>query len=272
MKHTFIIALVLLIVACKSKKEDSSLPSPSSPTTPSNGVVTAPLNLHLHTYIGENEVDGYNIVYQTTDGRKISLSMAQVFLSEIELVKFDGSIYAVKDTIILSDIAQQVYALGNVPVGNYRAVRFKAGIVPAINAKVPSGTGGPLNNQSMWFSTPAQANNYVFMHCSGKIDTTKAKTATDAEMVSFTYKIGTNPQLKQIVMPNQNFAVQPNATTYIHMLADYSVLFNGVDLKDKNNLNITAAGENSWPDNGQAWPIAVLVADNIVHLFRYENE
>jgi len=270
MKHTLIIALVLFVVACKSPKEDATLPTPSTPTP--NAVATAPLNFHLHPYIGENEVDAYNIVYHTTDGRKMSLSMAQVFLSEIELVKFDGSIYAVKDTVLLAHIAQQVYSLGNVPVGNYRTIRFKAGIVPAVNAKVPSGTSGPLNNQSMWFSTPAQANNYVFMNCSGKIDTTKAKTSTDAEMVSFTYKIGANPQLKQIIMPNQTFAVQPNATTYVHMLADYSVLFNGVDLKNYNNMNITTSEQNAWPDNGQAWPIAVTVADNIVNLFRYENE
>ncbi len=264
MKHLRILLLVLLAAACKPSKED--------PSSSANTVVTAPLNLHLHTYIGQNEVDGYNIIYHTDAGRKMSLSMAQVFLSDIELVKFDGSTYAVKDTIILANPSDQVYKLGNVPVGNYRTIRFKAGLLPAINAQVPSGTSGPLNNQSMWFTTTAQTGNYIFMNCSGKIDTTVAMNAADADMVPFVYKIGTDAQLKQIVMPNQTFTVQPNATGYVHMLADYSTLFNGVDLLDESNLAITTAAQNSWPDNGAQWPIAVTVADNIVNMFRYENE
>ncbi|MGN6648208.1 MAG: MbnP family protein [Cytophaga sp.] len=264
MKHLSILMLALLAAACKPSKED--------PSSPANTVVTAPLNLHLHTYIGATEVDGYDIVYRTVDGRKLSLSMAQVFLSDIELVKFDGSTYAVKDTVLLANPAEQVYKLGNVPVGNYRTIRFKAGLLPAVNAQVPSGTGGPLNNQTMWFTTPAQTENYIFMNCSGKIDTTVAMSAADADMVAFTYKIGTDPQLKQIVMPNQTFTVQPNATGYVHMLADYSILFNGVDLLDPANLSITTAAQNSWPETGAQWPISVTVADNIVNMFRYENE
>ncbi|ABG57806.1 conserved hypothetical protein [Cytophaga hutchinsonii ATCC 33406] len=261
MKYALIITLALLAAACKKSAADD-------PSSPANTVVTAPVNLHLHTYIGENEVDGYDIIYRTTEGREMSLSMAQVFLSDIELVKRDGTIYPIKDTIILTNIIDQVYRLGNVPVGNYRTIRFKAGLLPAINAQT-SGGSVPLNDKSMWFSNTAQQNNYIFMNCSGKIDTSAALVG---KMAPFTYKIGTDAQLKQVVMPDQNYSVQPNTTGYVHMLVDYSQLFIGVDLTDAANLSITTSEQNSWPDNGQAWPIAVTVADNIVHAFKYENE
>jgi len=254
MRHIFILMLVLVAGACKSTKDD--------PSSPANSVVTAPLNLHLHTYIGKEEVEEYNIVYHSEEGRAISLSMARVFLSDIELVKFDGSIYSIGDTVLLSEISEQVYHLGNVPVGNYKTIRFKAGLSPAVNAQIPAGTTGALNNKDMWFNSSAQANNYIFMQFTGQIDTSATLVN---KMAPFTYKIGTNAQLKQIVMPNQNFSVQPNATSYIHMLADYSVLFKGIDLKDINNLSVTSAQQNSLP-------YAVTVADNIVHLFQYENE
>lgn len=261
MKYLYIVLFAVSAAACKPSKDD--------PSSAANVVETAPLNLHLHTYIGENEVDGYDIPYTTREGRKMKLYTAQVFLSGIELVRRDGTTYAVGDTVILTNIIDQVYALGNVPVGNYRTVRFKAGILPVRNAQIPTATSGPLSDKSMWFSPTAQAGNYIFLNSSGQIDTSAAMVG---KMADFSYKIGTDAQLKQVVMPDKNYTVQPNATGYIHMLVDYSQLFNGVDLTDPANLSITTADQNFWPDNGQQWPIAVTVADNIVHAFQYENE
>jgi len=133
-----------------------------------------------------------------------------------------------------------------------------------VNAKIPSGNN-VLNDKSMLFGGLAQADNHVFMFCSGKIDTTAAKNATDDKLVDFKYKIGTNNQLKNVVMPVQNYAVSPNNTTYVHMYADYSKLFSGVNLVDDTNLEVNSIANNSSAN-------AIKIANNIPSMFVYENE
>lgn len=262
--HICIIVLVLsaISVGCKSKNDDPSSPS-ATPNGNGDDVVTAPLSLHLHAYISETEVDGV-FIYRNSDGRKIRLDTAQVYLSSIELVKFDGSIYQVKDVVILAKIGQEVYPIGAVPVGNYKSIRFQAGVTQADNAKVPSGNN-VLNDKTMLFGGSATANNHVFVYCSGLIDTTAAKNAADDKMVDFRYKIGTNNQLKNVVMAEQKYAVAPNNTSFVHMYIDYAKLFSGVDLVNNVNLKVSTASDNEWP-------IATKVAANIPSMFKYENE
>lgn len=260
--YGFVLLLSAFSLACKSSKDD---PSSSSQTPNGNGadVVTAPLALHLHAYISDTEVDGA-FVYQNSDGRKIRLDTAQVYLSNIELVKFDGSIYPVKDIVVLAKSNQEVYPIGEVPVGNYKSIRFQAGITQADNAKVPSGNN-VLNDKSMLFDGLAAANNHVFMFCSGKIDTTVAKNAADDKMVDFKYKIGTNSHLKNVVMAEQRYAVAPKNTTYVHMYMDYAQLFTGIDLVNNANLKVNSVSDNELS-------IAVKVANNIPAMFKYENQ
>ena len=73
-----ILLLSVISFACSSKKDDPS--SPSNVNT--NNVVTAPLSLHLHTYISDTEIDGA-FVYRTANGRKMLLDTAQIYLSNI---------------------------------------------------------------------------------------------------------------------------------------------------------------------------------------------
>jgi len=241
------------VISCKSNE----------PTPANTAVETAPISLHLHTYIGQNEVELYNAVYYTTEGRKLSLSLAQLYISNIKLVKFDGTLYPIGDTILLINIVDQVYSLGNVPVGNYKSIRFDVGLPSAVNGRTPSGSG-KLNRSDMWFSSTAQANNYIFMNVSGKIDTTAAMTAADADMVPFVYKIGTNSHLASVSMPNQTVSVQPGTMAYIHMEADYAQLFSGLDLTNNANLSVATIG-----DNGSS--LSIDIASRIAQMFKYEN-
>lgn len=256
MKHVYIITAVvfsILVTGCKS-----SGPEPADPV-----VETAPISMHLHSYIGENEVDLYNTVYQTNEGRNISLSFAQLYISNIKLVKFDGSLYELGNKVLLINITDQVYQLGNVPVGNYKSIRFDVGLPSVVNAQVPSGTGN-LNKPDMWFASTAQTNNYIFLNASGKIDTTAAMNATDANMVPFVYKIGTNNNVVHVSMPNQNVSVQQGTMAYIHMEADYAKLFEGLDLKNNANLSVATIGDNSSS-------VAIDIASRIAQIFKYEN-
>ncbi len=54
---------------------------------------TGTFERHLPNYLDKNEGEEYNTIYTTNTGRKISLSLAQLYLSHIQLVKVDGSTY-----------------------------------------------------------------------------------------------------------------------------------------------------------------------------------
>jgi len=89
--------LSLTIIACKEKEDD---PEPMDPGTPVE-IKKGTFAFHLHSYIDESEVDLYNIPYQTLDGRTISLSLAQLYISEIEAEHTDGSFHPVESSVVL---------------------------------------------------------------------------------------------------------------------------------------------------------------------------
>ena len=104
---------------------------------------------------------------------------------------------------------------------------------------------------------------YVFVNFQGKIDTSNAANNTVAQMQPFSYKIGTNVHLKNVIMPDQNYSVIPNQTQFIHIIIDYSKLFNGIKLNTAGNLNVSTVADN-------AGTLANQVANNIPAMFRYE--
>ncbi len=254
---TFFIASMVLLGACKKDVDETT-----NPVVDTEIVPTGNLTFHLHTYIEDNEVDAYGIEYTTAEGRIISLDIAQMYISDIQLVKLDGSIYTVPNKSILKVFETASLVIGDVPVGNYKSIRFKVGLNSTMNALDPTSTGDSiiLNKPSMWFSTPVQPDGYVFMNVQGSIDTTVAMNGIP---VPFSYKIGTNANYFQVEMPEQNFTVLENMTAYAHMIADYSKLFTGIQLNDFNNLSVNTVGDNSLP-------IATAIKNNIPLLFRYE--
>jgi hypothetical protein len=236
--------------SCKKSVDPAVQPAP----------VNGTLNFHLHTYVDVNEVDGYNIIYTTSAGRKISVSLAEMFLSNIQLEKSDGTFYSIPDTIVWVNQQTETYTIANVPSGQYKSVRFNVGLNPTQNA---SGWTTSTNHSEMWFGSTAQPSGYIFLNFQGKIDTTAAGNSPDNQMASFSYKIGTNANYKQVIMPAQSITVIPNQTSYVHLIADYNKLFTGIQINDLANLSVATVNDNSSA-------LAVKVRDNIPSMFSYE--
>ncbi len=254
---SFIIICLTFLYACKKK---DTTPTTTDTTT---NVPTGDLKFHLHTYIGDQEVDAYNIDYPMPDGRKISLNMAELYISEIQLVKLDGSLYNVPSNGVLKVFESEGVEIGKVPVGNYKSVRFKVGLTPDVNTLEPTTTGyvNLLNQPEMWFSTKAQPDGYVYLNFSGSIDTTAAQTGVH---VPFEYKIGTEDNRVQIEMPAQNFSIFKDAVGYVHMKIQYDRLFDGINLSNNANLHVITKTDN-------ALPIVETLKKNMQKLFIYEN-
>lgn len=249
-------ALFIFSTSCSNQKEADEENKPAQ--------TTGKYALHLHTQVGESEVETYDSVYTDEDGRSIKLSLAQFYLSEIELVRLDGSAFTIRDKRILKTLEEDVYEVGDVPAGNYQFIRFKIGLLPAINQLNPNGSADSalLSHPEMWFGAAAQPQGYVFMHVQGEIDTTTHKTGTNR--VPFDVKIGTNAHLVQVTMPVKNFSIVPGTTTFAHILTDYGKLFSGIELTEKANLNITTVAENGTP-------VAQQLSANIASMFGYEE-
>jgi len=254
MKKYFNIAFLVLIIylnfSC-TKKNDN------------NPEVTGQLYFHLHTNIDDSEVDDYNSVIQSAGGRKISLSLAQLYISNIELVKLDGSVYSVSDKVILKDFENEAYLIGNVPSGNYKSIRFLVGLNASTNDKTPIATDSVFNHPEMWFGSAAQPQGFIYLNVQGKIDTTANASGAEAQMVQFAYKIGTTTNIKQVVMPDNNFTVLPNQIEYQHIIINYMKIFDGIDISKAGNLSVQSTSDNS---NA----VAQKIVNNIPGMFHYE--
>lgn len=250
---------IWMIVACNKKSDD-----PSPETTDNEPVVTGKLFMHLHNFWSVDEIQYYDTVYMTSDNRKASFQVAQCYLTNFQLVKLDGSVYTLTKNVILKIQDNTTYEIGDVPVGNYKSLRFSIGLDASASSELPSSSTDMLNNPSMWFTGTAKPNEYVFFHLKGKIDTTTNANGAEINMQPFQFKIGTQENLKQRTMPDYKFSIMANQAQYVHMRIDYSKLFNGIDLRKTNNLSVTSLSDN----NSE---LAKRIVDNLPTMFLYEE-
>jgi hypothetical protein len=222
---------------------------------PTNGA----LMFHIHTMADTNEVEDYGTEYVLTGGRKIRIDLAQLYISEIELIKLDGSSYPVSGKVILKKKETEEYEIGEVPIGNYKTIRFKVGLNPTVNASTPLASDTVLNQPSMWFNTSAQPDGYAFLHFKGAIDS--SATASGTALSNFDFKIGTSAHLHTVTLPEKQFSVSKSGGL-VHFVADYSKIFTNVDLKGL--LFVTDKADNSSS-------LAATIGDNIMDMFGYEE-
>jgi hypothetical protein len=275
-KITTIIAIAFTTITWSSCKKKSSEPAPSS--------ATGTVGFHLHTDLDSIEVDVLDSVYNIL-GRNWSLSMAQLYISNIKLIGLDGTLHSMPDTI-LKIVNTEEYIIGNTPVGNYKSVSFNVGLAPSINHN-PNGpsasglvgnssTGSILNHQEMWLGDatyPSGSNfnptdGYIFVNLQGKIDTSTSGNGPVGNMQPFKYQIGTDAMYTAVTMPDQNYTITAGQLHIIHIVVHYNKLLTGINFVHAapTTLNVTTVAENNVTSN----PIATKIQGNIGSMFEYE--
>ena len=223
---------------------------------------TGTLKMHLHTNIDSFEVDSLGEFYADANTRPIALKKAQFYISNIQVLSSSGAWKSVPGAFVLKRYEEEDYTLANVPAGNYTDVRFDIGLDSTTNATWPTlhsagGADSSLTHTDMYFGSATQG--YIFMYLTGNVDISPAHDGSNIQ--SFSYKIGGASNHKTVTLTTENFTVYPGLDHFVHLIADYGKLLQGIDMTNAANRNCDATTNPT---------TANTISNNFDKLIRYE--
>jgi len=253
MKNKILIPLALLCITiltngCKDKKVE---------VTPGNQTQNA--TLRVVPTVGSSLMN-FTSVNTTASGQKYTLSSLRYYVSNVRLVKADGTEYPIAGKYFLVNPATYDYDLGTVPVGDYKGIKFAVGIDSETNHKDP--TVYPSNNP-LAIQSPAihwsWNSGYIFMMLEGSCDT----TATNVDVLTYGqyshgmfFHIGMDPLYREVDLSNSPFSVSAATPKTITMVSDVNKIFTNIDLRTENGSHTMGT-----------MPLATRVANNIPTMF-----
>jgi len=221
--------------------------------------ITQKLQLHLHANVDSNEID-LGGAYANAEGRNISFSNIRYYISNVKMIDETGATVDIPGTILYHS-GEENYEVGEIPVGNYKSIAFDIGVPAADNHSNPASheSGDPLGVQdpAMYFSPE---NGYIFMDLEGMVDS--FDTGHGVPQRAFTYMLGTDALRKRIIMPvhSSTFKVSEGNNITVHMIADFSLLLKGIDMKNVYKVNPLTDLHD-----------ATLLDNNLSNTFSYEQ-
>jgi hypothetical protein len=261
-KKASLIALVISSVFVGCKKDDETVPeeTPTPTTTPTNTVTPATSNnltLKMESYIGSTPLN-FSSTFTTNAGAKYTVSMFRYYVSNIRLIKNDGTEYPISNKYLLVTPATINYDLGSVPVGDYKGLKFKIGIDSATNHMDP--TVYPASNP-LAIQSPAihwsWSSGYIFMMIEGTCDTTASNTGAlsfgqyDRGMF---FHIGMDNYYKEVDLSSSAFSVLSTEAKTLSIKSDLNTFFTNVNLKTENqthtmdNMMLATKAANNIPN------------------------
>lgn len=208
------------------------------------------LSFHLHTLVG-NTIANYNDVFSDNTGRKFKIDDCRFYISNIVLIKDDGTDYPLTNVVLLANPSVQEYNLGKVPVGKYKGFRFLMGLDSVTNHADPASypSTNPLSYQNPTIHW-GWNNGYIFMEFQGKFDSTIAAIGTpDAD---FFYHVGMDNLKRTIDFSASAFEVSSNSDYEIGILFDLKKVLNNVDMRTEfgthtmDNMALAMKIANNW--------------------------
>lgn len=229
---------------------------------PSNGELT----IYFDNRIGSEKLVLNTGTYKNASGESFSVSMLNYYITNIRLLRADGSYYTVpRDSsyfLIKAENPSQNIRLTGIPEGQYTALDFVLGI-DSLKSTAPvaerTGVLDPAGDGAgMYWGWNS---GYIFLKMEGP-----SEVATSGDK-KFRYHIGgfggysspTLSNIKHCHLPfpaNETLTVKPNAVAGIHVLADASKVMNG-------NTNISIASKTTVMFS----PFSVNIANNYASMF-----
>lgn len=208
-------------------------------------------NVHFLMKYG-NDTLKINKVYATTAGDSLRFSTAKIYLSNIELLKSDGSSQLLNTTVYFSLPEVLNVTTQKIPEGNYTGIRFNFGLTDAQNSFDSTTLSCPnplcVDNDMWWDETLK----YTFVKLEGG-----AKKQGENEFSSLVYHVGTSDYRRTIVIEHP--IVVTNEEIDRTIVLDVQEILDGT-----NPMNFTTERTTKTFDKPE---VAAKFADNIVNAF-----
>jgi len=217
------------------------------------------LNFHIHSLAGVSEINAID-TFVTSTGIKITFNDLRFYISNIVLIKEDGTEYPISNKVLLAGIEKEEHALGEVPVGRYKGFKFMLGLDSATNHSDPSTyeAGNPLAMQTPTMHWDWNSG-YLFLKADGRVDTSSGGNLSPN--CDFFYHIGQDVLVRQISFLETSFEVLSDGEKYIHLNFDFFKVLQNVDLRSE--IFTHSMGSNM--------PLAIEMADNYQMAFSVED-
>lgn len=259
LRFAAMVAAVLFFVSCK--KDDDTAPDPDA---------TGTLILEFEHKFGDNALQ-FGTNYTNAAGETMTFDLFKYFISNVELVREDNSVYAVpreKSYFLIdhSNINTLEARIPDVPVGSYKAVRFIIGVDSLTNSKEADLRTGVLDvsgaAQGMYWSWNS---GYIFV----KVEGTSPQSTNENKR--FRYHIGgfggySSPTINNIKTTEVSreggapIPIQKDRNRVAHIMVDLAVMFN--------QPNVIAVAESS---TTMFNAFSVRVADNYANMFKLDH-
>jgi hypothetical protein len=179
--------------------------------------------------------------YKTAKGETFTFDQIRYWVSNVELLRKDGSAYLVEDmssefmlglprtdTVRVPANKREKVIIGNIPVGDYVGVRFGLGVDEAAN-KDFSITKGELDINRMFLTSSwVWKTSYIFTRTSGnyKVDIAGVPTS-----IGFYFESGGNTNYRTVSQTfAQDIRIAPERDSEVTMNVELQRLFDGINI------------------------------------------
>jgi hypothetical protein len=226
------LAITLSLTLSSCKKDEEEEPAPTSAT----------LQFEVNAVSSGLAVSPSNLSYQNVAGNSYKIDVLKYFLSNIELVKADGSFYQAKNYEFINHGASETvtFSLTNVPNGVYTRIRFFLGIDSLANHTIVNDDDLDPSTGMIW----SWNTGYIFFKHEGKfIDSTGQER-------SLLFHYGTDRGRALVDLPLDQFTLT-GATKRLKISLDLEKLYgdpNIIDFNQYNNNQSLTIQEYPWID------------------------
>lgn len=209
------------------------------------------VNINLNGQVGTQPLQ-FLTDYVTAGGRRYHFTKFSFYISNVSLIRADGTKELVKD-VELFDFKTPVVISGDVPRGEYTGLEFGVGLDSLQNAQDP--TSFAAEHPQSYARAPywGWASKYIFAQIEGKA----APNATDTPDQNFLYHTGLD-SLYRIVTITKNIEVGSEAEE-IDITVQADKLF-----ESEHTIDIIAEPISQTMDN---YDLARRIADNFSNCF-----
>ena len=237
------LALTTVLVSSCDKKDNDPAAAPQKSV----------FSVELENTVGNRALHLDTDTYTTEAGDQFTVSTFKYYLSNLVLLRADGSTYALPDTYFLVDQAKeesQELKLTDVPTGDYTGLRFTVGVDSA-RTKAGNLTGVLDGNNNMWWDWSQEFINLKLEGTSPQ----SPKGGLVFHIAGYKGAGGANNTIRTVTLPfpgGTKLLVRTDHTPEVHLQADVLKMFSGPTTVRFATVNNSMGGPNS-----------VQIADNI---------